>query len=127
LRAVEFDPDSLVDPSLPPQVRELRLALWTIVNWILPVRLHPVAAQEFDYLALRPQLLPRAPVAGDWVLLPDSWAQVERAQWDDQGRFGARIHTVTRKAGYLEDLERAGWETFTAGDADDWVEKLTSA
>jgi hypothetical protein len=124
---MDFDPSSLNDPSLPLEVQELRASLWTPVTWVLRIRLHPAGSGDVDYLAIRHQLLPRAPVAGDWILLPDSWAQVDRAQWDDQGRFSARIHEVIRKLNYLETLQQAGWETFTRDDADDWLEKLTSA
>ena len=121
---MEFDLSSLVDPSLDPEAQKLRLTLWAIVNWLLPIRLHPAAEGGFDYYALKHQLLPRAPVAGDRVLLPDSWAQVTRAQWDDQGRFAAVIQAVTRKTDYLDQLQQAGWETFPSQDTDEWLQKI---
>jgi hypothetical protein len=61
---MEFEPpdlDSLLDPGLPEEAKRLRMALWTMVNWIIPIRLHPIVeGGDVDYLALKYQLLPRA-------------------------------------------------------------------
>jgi hypothetical protein len=62
---VDFDPESLFDPSWDAETRKLRGTRWTVVNWILPLRLVPASVGGVDYLAHRPQLLPRVPTTGE--------------------------------------------------------------
>jgi hypothetical protein len=122
---VDFDLRSLLNPDWPPEIQELRAGLWPVVNWLMPIRLEPAAEGEVDYLALRPQLLPRVPVAGDWVYVPRHRALVDRVEWSEDGRVVVRLQSAAVDAGYLEELEQAGWQTFPRHDADEWLRGLT--
>jgi len=121
---MDFDAESLFDPSWDEETRHLRGTLWPVVNWLMPIRLEPAAEGEADYLALKPQLLPRVPVAGDWVEVPGYWARVERLSWGADGRVLARLQEARVEPGVIDDLDRAGWQTFPRQDADEWLRRL---
>ena len=123
--AVDFDPESLIDPAWPVEVAELRTTLWPVVNWLMPLRLEPADEGGADYLALRPQLLARAPVAGEWLYIPRHRARIERVEWTEDGRVIGRLQDADVEPSYLEDLERAGWQVFPRHDADEWLRRIT--
>jgi hypothetical protein len=69
-------------------------------------------------------VLPRVPVAGDWVEIPRYRTRVKRAQWSPDGRVIARLEEATVEINYLDELEHAGWQTFTRRGADEWLHEL---
>ena len=91
-----------------------------MVNWLLPIRLTPLKDPpgEVDYLALRHQLLPRVPVAGEAFVLPGLNAEVSQVTWRADGRVTVRLVDVAAAAAYLDTLTGAGWDVFTRHDAD---------
>lgn len=102
------DPSSLIDPEWPEEIQALRAALWSVVNWVYPLRLDPAApGDDAEYLAHKAQLLPRVPVPGEWVEVVDHRAPVERVQWASDGRVIVRLRAGTVKPAFLEELERA--------------------
>jgi hypothetical protein len=123
---VDFDPGSLINPSWPPEAQELRATLWPVVNFLLPIRLQPAAEGEADYFALKPQLLPRVPVPGEWLEVPRGRALVDRVQWTSDGRVGVHLQEAAMDASYLDELGQAGWKTFPRQDADDWLKRLVA-
>jgi hypothetical protein len=112
------------DPSVPPEIQNLRASLWPIVNWLIPMRVQPATGGEVDYFALRAQLLPRVPISGEWLIIPRYHAPVDRVEWTDDGRVVARLKEIPADASYLDELERAGWLTFPPPAADDWLKRL---
>ena len=90
----------------------------------MPIRLEPAAEGEVDYFALKPQLLPRVPNAGESVVIPRYRALVDRVDWTEDGRVIVRLQEALVDASYLEELDQAGWRTFPRRDADDWLGRL---
>lgn len=110
----------------PLELREQRAALWARVNWLLPIHFVPVQAesQEPDYLALKPQLLPRVPVAGELLALPGHYATAESVRWQSDGRVMVKLRPGHVAPEYLDELRADGWTVFPRHDANEWLGAL---
>lgn len=113
------DPESLFPPDLPDEVRLFRAQHWIPVNLLFPLKFGP-ETKDMEYLALKHQLLPRVPAQGEWIEIPRHYQPVEAVRWGADGKVLVRLRMATVEAGYLDELQAAGWTTFPRYDADEW-------
>lgn len=74
---------------------------------------------EEDFLALKAQLLPRVPVAGEDIELPDYWGSAERVKWGADGRVVVKLERALVDAEYVDKLRATDWRVFPRRDAGD--------
>lgn len=116
------EPRFEIPPWWPHEFVDERVALWSSVNWLLPICLVPAQpGSEEDYLALKPQILPRVPIAGEQFELPGCYATVEHVRWTADGRVTVRLRRGHVEAAFLDALRQSGWTVFPRHDADDWL------
>jgi hypothetical protein len=124
---IDEEPIYEFPPDWSPELREQRAMLWAPVSWLLPIWLTPRQgdASEPDYLALKPLLLPRVPIAGELFQLPGHYATVDSVRWSSDGRVIVKLQPGQVAPEYLDELRAAGWTVFLRRDADEWLHAQT--
>ena len=111
MRDVEHDPNGdrvpvHIPDDWPEEIATARLIHWTVVTWVVGlVGVPPKADISADFLAIKAVLLPRAPVAGDQLMLAGSNSVVNFVRWHDDDCV-ARLADGPATDGVLERLRR---------------------
>jgi hypothetical protein len=111
--------------DIPMDAIAQRATLWPVVNWLLVVRLAPTGTSD-DMFARKSQPLPTVPRIGEWRDVLDRPVQIERVQWDNDGRVIVRLRTVELAYDALDQLRADGWTVFPRDEPEDWLARAMS-